>query len=113
MMSAMDESGSPWPGIVYRIKSNTSDQVAANANNSNKIEKDYNRNNINKVLLKRRNKILYINFNDEEDEQLLDMTSLTQPFDIPLTFGCSLNASGKPQRYFIGTLKNMTIRIYN
>lgn len=25
MMSAMDESGSPWPGVVYRVQSNTQD----------------------------------------------------------------------------------------
>ena len=112
IMSAMDETGSPWPGIVYRIKSSTYDEISANVNASAKIEIDY-PNDINKVLLKRRNGILYVSFNDGEDEQLLDMTAFDKTFDVPLTFGCNLNGSGKPQRYFKGTLKNMNIKIYN
>ena len=67
---------------------------------------------MNKEVLKRRNGILYVNFNDGEDEQLLDMTYLKTPFDSPITFGCSLNGSGNPQRYFKGTLKNMSVKIY-
>lgn len=112
MMSAMDESGSPWPGIVYRVQTSTQDNICANASNSIKIDKKFSNSNINKVVLKRRNGILYENFNDGEDEQLLDMTSLSTPFDAPVTFGCSLNGSGNPQRYFKGTLKNMSVKIY-
>ena len=56
--------------------------------------------------------VLYISFNDGADEQLLDMTSQTSTFDSPLTFGCSLNGSGNPQRYFTGTLKNMNVKLY-
>ena len=112
IMSAMDETGSPWPGVVYRIKSSSFDEVSANVNGSNKIEKDYSANGINKVLLKKRNGILYVSFNDGEDEQLLDMTSLNKDFDVPLTFGCSLRGNGTPQRYFKGTLKNMHVKIY-
>lgn len=41
------------------------------------------------------------------------MTSLTTPFDAPLTFGSSLDASGNPQRYFKGTLKNMKVIVFD
>jgi len=57
--------------------------------------------------------ILYVSFDDGEDVKLLDMTSLTKPFDIPLTFGCSLSGAGNPQRYYTGTIKDMNIKIYN
>lgn len=111
MMSAMDESGSPWPGIVYRVQSSTQDNICANASNSVNLDRKYN-NNINKVLLKRRNGILYVSFNDGEEEQLIDMTSLSKTFNVPLVFGCSLNSSGNPQRYFTGTLSNMNVKLY-
>ena len=39
------------------------------------------------------------------------MTRLLKTFDVPLTFGSSLNAKGNPQRYFKGTLRNMSVTI--
>ena len=78
-----------------------------------KIENRFDRSNINKVLLKRRSGILYVSFNDGYDIQLLNMSSLNNTFNVPLTFGCSLNESGSPQRYFNGTLRNMSVKIYN
>lgn len=112
IMSAMDESGSPWPGIVYRVQSANEDNLAANVNGSIKTDKKYNKNGINKVMIKRRSGVIYVNFNDGTDERLLDMTSLTTTFDSPLIFGCSLDGSGNPQRYFTGKLKNMSVLIY-
>ncbi len=50
-------------------------------------------------------------FNDGEYEQILDMTQLATTFDVPLTFGASLNAKGNPQRYFKGTLRNLRVNI--
>ena len=76
-----------------------------------KVEKNYANSEITKVSIKRINKILYIAFNDGGYEQVLDMTKLTKTFDVPLTFGASLNGSGNPQRYFKGTLKNMKVVI--
>ena len=111
MMSAMDESGSPWPGVVYRVQSNTQDNLAANATNSAKVDRKFG-NNVSKVVLKRRSGILYMSLDDGADEQILDMTTLTTAFDSPLTFGCSLTSSGTPQRYFKGTLKNMNVKLY-
>ena len=61
--------------------------------------------------IKRTNKILYISFNDGAYEQLLDMTQLANTFDVPLTFGASLNAKGNPQRYFKGTLRNLNVNL--
>lgn len=112
MMSAMDESGSPWPGMVYRVQSGSLDEIGANVTTSIKTQIRYSRNDVSKVTVKRINGILYINLNDAGDEQILDMTSLTQTFDVPLTFGASLNASGNPQRYFTGALKDMQVILY-
>lgn len=57
---AMDETGSPWPGIVYRLKKGeTQHQIGANVNNSKKIEKDLG-NNITKVAIKGTLSNLYV-----------------------------------------------------
>ena len=112
LVSCMDESGTPWPGFVYRINSGTEDQFAANTNSSIKIETNYQNQDITKVSIKRTNHILYISFNDGDYEQVLNMTQLVKTFDVPLTFGSSLNSSGRPQRYFKGTLRNMSVNLY-
>ena len=105
----MDETGTPWPGMVYRIKDRSNDQFGANTNSTIKVERNYKNSEVTKVSIKRTNKILYIAFNDGEYSQILNMTQLIKTFDVPLTFGASLNGSGNPQRYFKGTLKNMKV----
>ncbi len=114
MVSAMDETGSPWPGIVYRIKSANEDEIAANASNSTKANKTYQNADVNKVSLKRVNNIIYISFNDRFDTRIIDFSSmLPNPFDIPVTFGASLDSAGNPFRYFTGTLANMSVGLYD
>ncbi|MCR5185610.1 MAG: InlB B-repeat-containing protein [Clostridia bacterium] len=112
ILSAMDETGIPWPGIVYRILDGTSEELGANVTEQIKSQKSYKRANIQKVSIKRVNGILYVNINDTVDTQFLDMTTLTTPFDSPLVFGASLNRHGNPQRYFKGTLSNMDIKFF-
>ena len=96
IMNCMDESGTPWPGIVYRITSGSEEEAIANVTTSIRIQPKYKRANVNKIILKRIDGILYININDAGDMVLLDMTSLTKRFNVPVTFGASLNASGNP-----------------
>lgn len=110
MMSAMDETGSPWPGIVYRVKDSNNDQFGANATSSTKTERNYAKADIDKVSIKRVNNILYISFNDDYDTQIINMSAIVDnPFDAPLTFGASLDGNMNPFRYFQGTLANMKV----
>lgn len=113
LMNCMDESGSPWPGIVYRIISGSEEEVVANVTGSIKIQPKYKRADVNKVTIKRINGVLYINLNDSGDTLLLDMTSLTKRFNVPVTFGASLTSSGSPQRYFTGTLTDMNVIVFD
>lgn len=111
LMSAMDETGTPWPGMVYRINNGNEDQFGANSNASTKMQENYTAKNINKVTIKRINGILYINFNDSGDEKVLDMTGLAKTFNSPVAFGASLKADGTPQRFFKGTLSNLSVAV--
>lgn len=43
LISAMDESDSPWPGIVYRISNGSEDEIIVNVNGSTKVTKKYRR----------------------------------------------------------------------
>lgn len=114
MVSAMDETGTPWPGIVYRVKSATQDEIAANASTTVKANKTYENSTVNKVSIKRINNIIYICFNDEFDTKIVDFSSmLSNPFDIPVTFGAGLDGEGNPFRYFNGTLANMSVEFYD
>ena len=113
LFSCMDESASPWPGILYRIKDSSNDQIAANSNNSLKFEKNYLSADIVNVSIKRTNGVIYVSFNGSEYEQIQDMTSIIHTFEVPLTFGSSLNSSGSPFRYFKGTLKSMKVFLYD
>lgn len=107
MMSAMNESGSPWPGIVYRIKNQNTDQIAVNSTKNYMIEQDYN--NANKITFFRKKGIIYLKFNDEEETVINDLSLIATPFDFPVTFGASLNGSLVPQRIFNGTLSNLKV----
>ena len=112
LISAMDESGSPWPGIVYRISNGSEDEIIVNVNGSTKVTKKYRRKEKNKVVIKRRSGVIYISINDGADSKVLDMTSLNKTFNVPLTIGSSLTAGGAPQRYFEGTLKDINVTLY-
>lgn len=111
MMSAMNETAAPWPGMVYRVSSASKDQLAANATSSEKMQQDYKVEQVQKVTLKRISGILYLSLNDETGKEILDLSLITNAFDVPVTFGASLNGSGNPFRYFKGTLSNLKVII--
>ena len=113
MIGAMDESGSPWPGIVYRTKNETNDHFIANSS-SVKREKTYSSSKIQKVIIKRVNNGIYISFNDGDNVYIDNYSSMvSKPFDVPLTIGAGLDGDLNPFRYFTGTLSNIKIYLFD
>ncbi|MBR0427683.1 MAG: InlB B-repeat-containing protein [Clostridia bacterium] len=111
-VNAMDETASPWPGIVYRYNSGTTDhQIGANVNQNIKVETNLGKN-IRKVNIKRTNGVIYLKLDDGDFETVLDMSALDKTFHVPLTFGASLTGKGTPQRQFKGTLANLKVIVY-
>ncbi len=111
-INAMDESGQPWPGIVYRFNSGTSDQqIGVNVSSNIKVETNFS-NDITKVDIKRINGVIYLKLDDGDFQEILDMSALTTTFHVPLTFGASLNKNGNPQRQFKGTLSKLYAEIF-
>ena len=117
LMSIMDESGSPYPGFLFRIGSSghaTEYELTANSV-SGSGKAFYNpRATTQKVQIARIDGILYARVNDGFYERMQDYTNFQNYFDVPVTFGSALNASQKPFRFFKGTLSNMVIKVlYN
>ena len=110
LMNAKNETGSPWPGMVYRIYGTNEYELSA----SNYVSSSKPRSSIattKKVSIKRENGMLYIKINDGSYTRLLDMSLIPSTFDVPVTFGASLDGNGNPQRYFVGTLENVHINL--
>lgn len=105
IVSIMDESGSPYPGIVFRRNGNNQFQLIANTNGSITKTLSYN---INKssINFKRESDKLYV-----EGNETLDFTNLIRTFNTPLSIGVSLDKNNNPFRYIKGELGNVTISI--
>lgn len=110
LMNAMYEVN-PWPGVLVRaINNNSAFEVDMNGG-SGSFKKNFNISETSKITIKRVNGIIYIRANDDEFIQTKDHSSITT-FDIPVTFGCSLQAGKTPQRYYKGTLQNMKVILF-
>ena len=68
-------------------------------------------NDVNTVIIKRTNNILYVSINDGTEQQIIDFSTINQPFYAPTSIGASLNGNLQPQRYFTGTLSNVRITV--
>lgn len=112
IVNSMDESGSPWPGFVFRYLNNNGFMFKVNkssASSDRKEEKIYDINNIKKVKIRRLNQKLYYQINDLQEKECIDFSGMSYTFDIPLRFGASQNGSNM-QRYFKGTLSNISAK---
>ena len=78
MMTCLNEKNSPYQGIVYRVhdKSTNLDHFEGNATSSVKFSKEYTNSDIQKVTVKRINGILYLKFNDGQDNLIIDISQI-------------------------------------
>ena len=111
IISSMNESGTPWPGFVYRINTSTSKlNLRAGYNGNTNWEIPYTSR---KIKIVRKNKILYYSVDDGNLIPIVDFNNFTSTFDYPLTIGAGLDENKNPRRYFKGTLSNISIKINN
>jgi len=113
IVNSLYEDHSTYPGFVYRsyvYEEERSEELHANAN-GNFHDQKLDISTTNKVTIVRINGILYFSTNDNSLVQIQDFTDYDLYFDIPVTFGASLDAQKNPFRYFVGTLSNMQIKL--
>lgn len=114
LINCMDEYNTEYPGFAFRINAeiNKFEMVANNkGNNQVQFEHEYEYSKIKKVKIKRINKKLYYSYNDGDYYEIQNYTNFTQYFNVPLTFGASLDENGNPYRYFNGTLSNIKVKL--
>ena len=111
LMNSMNESGSPWSGHVVKYSDNgTIKSVKFESNSNTSSTGDvYVSSNVKNIRIFRINDKLYYSFDGKNCVKINDYTGFTGTFDIPVTFGASLNGQKEPFRYFKGTLSNMSV----
>ena len=112
-MSAKYETAAPYQGFELRHNNSlTTYRSKALKSNANGDFKDITNIPVatnKKVQYLRINKVLYYSFDSNTFTKMLDFDGFTLYFDLPVTFGASLLNTNSPQRYFKGTLKDITV----
>ncbi len=111
LLNAKDESGSPWPGICLRYYDINYRYLELSASSTTKKSKEILVSNNNRIIFKRKNKKIYYSINDEYYKEINDFSDIPWLFEVPLTFGCSLDGNGNPFRFFKGTLSEIKVEI--
>ena len=113
LVNSLYEDHLTYPGFVYRSYVYNEDkrqELHANAN-SNFYDQKFDISTTKKVTIVRIDGILYFGVNDNSLVQVQDFTNFDVYFDIPVTFGASMDAQKVPFRYFTGALSNMQIKL--
>ena len=68
-----------------------------------------------KINISRRNGIIYYKIGSSEEKQLIEtpQENLTNPFNVNLTFGASINSTGTPFRFFKGYVSDILVKLYD
>jgi len=111
IVSSLDETGTPYPGFVFRLNKSTNEyEFEANSISSREVDNFYSLE-IQNVVIKRVNGVLYIKL-DENEEEIIDYSTLEKYFYYPLTIGASLDKNFDQWRNFYGTLSNLKVTLY-
>lgn len=111
LMNSMNESGSPWYGNVVKVSVSGQNKRLKFESNSNTSSTGdvYIQDTVKNVRIIRMDNILYYSFDNKKFIKINDYTGFKGTFNIPVTFGASMDGTPKPFRYFTGTLANMTV----
>lgn len=111
LMNSMNETGSPWSGHVVKVSVNGNNKSLKFESNSNTSSSGdvYIPSAVKNVRVIRINDILYYSFDGRQCIKINDYNGFKDTFDVPVTFGASINGNMAPFRYFKGTLSNMSV----
>ena len=115
ILSSMNESGSPWPGFVYRLYTNggaTKYNVKINDSHVTSFEKFYTLNSGIDVEIVREDGVMYTKIDSDKYTEVLAYKSNIDTFNVPLTIGGNINENGDYDRLFKGTLSNVSVEFY-
>ena len=113
LMNSMDESGTPWPGCVVKYSvSGSTKTVKFESNSVSNSSGDKNiPSNVKNIRIMRINDLLYYSLDGGQAIKINNYTTDSEKtFNVPVTFGASMDGNGNPFRYFKGTLSNMSVK---
>ena len=103
-----------YPGFVFRRvkKDNNNVELTSRALPSGSgVTATFDSRNIKKYKIIRKNNVLQIIANDSETYLNQNLSTITTRFDVPVTFGASLDSNNNPFRLLKATLKNLSIKL--
>ena len=103
---------SVWPGIMLRLAKGPKYEFGMRDSHLTTTYKSYNLEKGIKVSIIRENGKIYVNWNSRKHNLIYTYKDTIDTFDVPLTFGGIINASGEYDRIFKGTLSDVTVNIY-
>ena len=114
ILSSMLETGSPYPGFVYRLLNSNGTKYNIKINDSHVTSFDnyYPLVSGIDVEIVRENGIMYTKVNNTVYTKVLTYKDNIDTFDIPLTIGGNINSSGNYDRTFKGVLSNVSVEFY-
>ena len=113
LMNSMNESKDPYYGCVVKVSGTAPNQKIYLQSNSNTNTNGdvYPPSGVKNIRIIRINDKLYYSFDGATCIQINDFTGFTKAFDIPVTFGASIDENLNMYRYFTGTLSNMSVQL--
>lgn len=115
IISSMVETASPYEGFVFRVykKSNGSYfSMKINDSHVTSYLGYYPLGTAMNVEIARENGSMYIKINSNIYTKVLEYDSTIDTFNVPLTIGGNINASGNYDRFFDGELSNIIVEFY-
>ncbi len=110
ILNAKDESGRPWPGLVFRTTGSDL-EITFNKNASTNAKRKLTKK-PDTVRIMRKSGHIFVSLSEfGDEEELIDSSGFSMYFDTTLTFGAALDGTNTPFRYFKGKLSNIKVYI--
>ena len=112
MNSKLEQSSQKYPGITVRRDNKASDKIEVTQTISSQKASQSMTDQTKYVRVLRIDGVIYYETDQIERTPLQDLNEIDeQYFPTTVWFGAASNSSNKPQRYFVGKLKNMYVKL--
>ena len=108
LMNAFKERTGKGYGMLLRKNKNNLELIIRDGNELEKTV-TLSANSIQSLRIIRKNKKIYYSINNETLKFAISVENFGEPFDVPLTFGASIDQNGQPFRFIKGTLSNINV----
>ena len=112
IMNAFLERTGKGYGMLLRRASNNLEMITRDGNGK-EYKENFNVTDSMKFRIVKKNNNVCYSLNDAPLKYTISMEKFASPFNVPLTFGSSIDSKGNPWRYIKGDISNMYIKVGN